>query len=72
MCLWNIRRVAKAASGKQVLSRRVVIAFMQRVHPHYSTQGVEEKFIRDRTGHRSNALFKDEKVNEMKCCMPGF
>ena len=28
--------------------------------------GVEEKLIRDRTGHRSNALFKNEKVSEMK------
>ena len=28
--------------------------------------GVEEKLIRDRTGHRSNALFKYEKVSEMK------
>ena len=27
--------------------------------------GVEEKLIRDRTGHRSNALFKYEKVSEM-------
>ena len=28
--------------------------------------GVEEKLIRDRTGHRSNALFKYENVSEMK------
>ena len=28
--------------------------------------GVEEKLIRDRTGHRSSALFKYEKVSEMK------
>ena len=28
--------------------------------------GVEEKLIRDPTGHRSNALFKYEKVSEMK------
>ena len=28
--------------------------------------GVEENLIRDRTGHRSNALFKYEKVSEMK------
>ena len=28
--------------------------------------GVEEKLIRDRTGHCSNALFKYEKVSEMK------
>ena len=28
--------------------------------------GVEEKLIRDRTGHRSNALFKFEKIGEVK------
>ena len=28
--------------------------------------GVEEKFIRDRTGHHSNALFKCEKASEEK------
>ena len=28
--------------------------------------GVEEKLIRGRTGHRSNALFKYEKVSDMK------
>lgn len=28
--------------------------------------GVEEKLMRDRTGHRSNALFKYKKANEMK------
>ena len=27
---------------------------------------VEEKLIRDQTGHRSNALFEYEKVSEMK------
>ena len=28
--------------------------------------GVKEKLIRDRTSHRSNTLFKYEKVSEMK------
>ena len=28
--------------------------------------GMKEKLIRDRTGHRSNALFKYEKVSEIK------
>ena len=28
--------------------------------------GIEEKLIRDRTGHRLNALFKYEKASEMK------
>ena len=28
--------------------------------------GVEEKLISDRTGHRSNALFKYEKISEVK------
>ena len=27
--------------------------------------GVEEKLVRDRTGHKSNALYKYEKGNEM-------
>ena len=33
---------------------------------HIINAGVEEKLIRDRTGHGSNALFKYEKVSEMK------
>ena len=28
---------------------------------------MEEKVIRDRTGHRSNALFNYEKISEVKC-----
>ena len=28
--------------------------------------GIEEKLIRDQTGHRSNALFKYDKVSEMR------
>ena len=28
--------------------------------------GIEKKLIRDRTGHRSNALYKDEKASEEK------
>ena len=28
--------------------------------------GVKEKLIRDRTGHRSNVMFKYEKVSKMK------
>ena len=55
--------------GKFVVTKNfVVMAICLRVTCASSLfkAGVEVKLIRDRTGHRSNALFKYEKISEVK------